>query len=80
VLTKRIYRSTTDEEQHSNVLVLDPRKEAGAICDFFAFWPFLRKNRTIRPMLERIRKMDPQLGAVPRGAEVTRLGAVDLGA
>jgi hypothetical protein len=48
--------------------------------DFFVFLPFLRKNLTIRPLLERIQKMDPKLGAVPRGAEVTRLGAVDLGA
>jgi hypothetical protein len=47
---------------------------------FCFFWPFLRKNLTNAPLLERFQKMDPQLGAVPRGAEVTRLGAVDLGA
>jgi hypothetical protein len=47
---------------------------------FVFFWPFLRKNLTNAPLLERFQKMDPQLGAVPRGAEVTRLGAVDLGA
>jgi hypothetical protein len=50
------------------------------IPTFLFFWPFLRKNLTIRPLLERIQKMDPKLGAVPRGAEVTRLGAADLGA
>jgi hypothetical protein len=49
-------------------------------ADFFVFWPFLRKNLTIRPLLERIQKMDPQLGAMDSGAEVRRIGATDHGA
>jgi hypothetical protein len=52
----------------------------GNATDFFVFWPFLRKNLTNAPLLERFQKMDPQLGAMDSGAEVRRLGATDHGA
>jgi hypothetical protein len=49
--------------------------------DFFVFFlPFLRKNLTNAPLMERFQKMDPQLGAMDSGAEVRRLGATDHGA
>jgi hypothetical protein len=35
---------------------------------------------TRRPFSERFQKMDPELGAVDHGAEVTCLGATDHGA
>jgi hypothetical protein len=47
---------------------------------FFAFWPFFEKNITITPLLERFQKMDPDLGAMDCGAELTRHSALDLGA
>jgi hypothetical protein len=47
---------------------------------FLFFWPFLRKNLTNAPLLERFQKMDPQLGAMDSGAELRRLGATDHGA
>jgi uncharacterized protein YggT (Ycf19 family) len=48
--------------------------------DYFAFWPLLRKILTSAPLLERFQKMDPELGAMDRGAEVKYLGAMDYGA
>jgi hypothetical protein len=42
---------------------------------FYAFWSFLRKIFTITPFLIWIQKMDPYLGAIIIGAEITRLGA-----
>jgi hypothetical protein len=47
---------------------------------FLFFLPFLRKNLTNAPLLEKFQKMDPQLGAMDSGAEVRRLGATDHGA
>jgi hypothetical protein len=46
----------------------------------FFFLPFLRKNLTNAPLLERFQKMDPQLGVMDSGAEVRRIGATDHGA
>jgi hypothetical protein len=47
---------------------------------FYFFKPFLRKIFTSRPFLERFKKMDPELGAVDHGADLTCLGATDHGA
>jgi hypothetical protein len=46
---------------------------------FLLFSPF-SKDFTNRPFLERFQKMDPELGAVGHGAELTCLGATDHGA
>jgi hypothetical protein len=46
----------------------------------FHFLAFLRKIFTSRPFLERFQKMDPGLGAVDHGAELTCLGTTDHGA
>jgi hypothetical protein len=47
---------------------------------FLFFWPFFEKNLTNVPLLERFQKMDPDLGVMDRGAELTRHGAMDHGA
>jgi hypothetical protein len=49
-------------------------------ADFFVFWPFFEKNLTNAPLLERFQNMDPDLGAMDCGAELTRHGALDQGA
>jgi hypothetical protein len=47
---------------------------------FLFFWPFFEKNLTNAPLLERFQKMDPDLGAMDYGAELTRHDALDQGA
>jgi hypothetical protein len=42
---------------------------------FFAFWPFWGKFFTSKPFSILIQKMDPYLGAITIGVDVTRLGA-----
>jgi hypothetical protein len=46
----------------------------------FLLFSLFRKIFTSRPFLERFQKMDPELGAVDHGAELTCLGATDHGA
>jgi hypothetical protein len=46
---------------------------------FLFFWP-LKKNLTNVSLLERFQKMDPDLGAMDCGAELTRHGAMYHGA
>jgi hypothetical protein len=42
---------------------------------FLFFFAFFRKKFTNAPLLERFQKMDPDLGAMDCGAELTRHGA-----
>jgi hypothetical protein len=51
-----------------------------ASADFFVILAFFEKNLTNAPLLERFQKMDPDLGAMDYGAELTCHGALDLGA
>jgi hypothetical protein len=64
-----------------------PKKEPTKIwansnisCRLFCFLDFFEKNLTNTPFLERFQKMDLDLGAMDCSAEITRLGALDLGA
>jgi hypothetical protein len=54
--------------------------EWGSASGDFFFLPFCRKNFTNAPILKRFQKVDPELGAVDHGAELTHLGATHLGA
>ena len=47
---------------------------------FLYFNPFSQKNFTYRLFSELFMKMNPGVGAVVHGAELTRLGATDHGA
>ena len=53
------------------------RRPRGRI--FFVFWPFFRKKFTFRSLEDLILFLDPLLGAIGRGAEVTLLGAIGYG-
>jgi hypothetical protein len=50
------------------------------IVPLFNFLALLRKIFISSSFLERFQKMDPELGAVDHGAELTCLGATDHGA
>ena len=49
-----------------------------AVADFFVFLPFSRKILTYTPLTEIFKKMDPELGAMVAGAELTCLGVREV--
>jgi hypothetical protein len=53
------------------------RRGSGPGPVFFCFLAFLRKIFTSNLFWKDFKKMDPELGAVDHGAEVTCLGATD---
>jgi hypothetical protein len=48
--------------------------------DCFAFWPFLWNKITFGPLKNLMSFLDPLLGAIAYGAEVTQLDAISYGA
>jgi hypothetical protein len=52
----------------------------GGRSEFFVFWPFFGKKYTFEPYKILIAFLDPLLGAIACGAEVTQLGAIGYGA
>jgi hypothetical protein len=50
------------------------------LTEFFAFWHFFRKKFTFGPKKILMSFLDPLLGAIAYGAEVTQLGAIGYGA